>query len=50
MKRTLILASMILSALGAELRASAVCRWVPWQAAVVRKRRDDGAAPTGRRT
>lgn len=48
MKRTLILASMILSALGAELRAGAACRWVPWQAAVVRKRRDGGTAATGK--
>lgn len=40
MRRILILASMILSAFTGELRAAANCRWVPSNATVVRKRRD----------
>ena len=39
MKRTLILASMILSAFTGELRATAACRWVPAGAASVQPRR-----------
>lgn len=39
MKRTLILASMILSAFTGELRATAACRWVPAKPAAVQQRR-----------
>lgn len=42
MKRTLILASMILSAFTGELRATAACRWVPARPATVQQRRANG--------